>query len=105
VSAGKAALDAWSSRVLEQVAAMRRQGGTVAAVVLPLARNFAAQMRAQFPGRDKDNARVLTAAASMLAGLEDALAERGARPELIGPALLNVLGFAAEDLNQDKEAG
>jgi hypothetical protein len=101
VNAGRAALDARTDQALAHLAATRRRGGTRTEKILPAARDLAAALRVQFPGRDKDNARVLAAAASMLAGLEHALADGGGRPELIAPVLLDVLGYAAEDLNQD----
>ena len=104
MSEGKAALDAHTGQVLAHLAAMRRQGGAIAVGVLPAARYLAAQLRVQFPGRDKDTAQVLAAAASVLSAIEGWLAENGARPELIGPVLLDVLdvlGYAADDLNQD----
>jgi hypothetical protein len=84
------------------LAAMRGRGGAIAVGVLPAARHLAAQLRVQFPGRDKDTARVLAAAASVLSAIEGWLAENDAMPELIGPVLLDVLGYAAEDLNQDE---
>jgi hypothetical protein len=101
VSEGKAALDAHTGQVLAHVAAVRRRGGAVAAGILPSARHLAAQLRVQFPGRDKESARALAAAASVLSAIEGWLSEQGARPELIGPVLPGVLGYAAEDLNQD----
>jgi hypothetical protein len=105
VNANQAALEAQTDQVLAHVAAMRKRRGGVAVAVLPAARHLAAQLRVQFPGQDKHNARVLAAAASMLAGLEDWLAGHGAQPELIGPVLLDVLGYAAEELNQDRRPG
>lgn len=101
MSETKATLDAQTDQVLAHLAQMRRRGGAVAVGVLPSARHLAAQLRVQFPGRDKDIARVLAAAASVLSAIEGWLSESGARPELIGPVLLDVLGYAAEDLNQD----
>lgn len=98
----KAALDVQTDRVLAHLARMRRRGGEVAVSVLPAARHLAAQLRVQFPGRGRDNARVLAAAASVLAAVENWLSEHDGRPELVGPVLLDVLGYAAEDLNQDR---
>ena len=101
MSEGKAALDAQTDQVLAHLAAMRRRGGAIAVKVLPAARHLAAQLRVSFPGQEKDTARVLAAAASVLSAIEGWLSENDARPELIGPVLLDVLGYAAEDLNRD----
>jgi hypothetical protein len=101
VSETKAALDAQTDQVLAHLAAMRRRGGAIAIGTLPAAWHMAAQLRVQFPGRDKDTARVLAAAAAVLFAIEGWLSENKARPELIGPVLLDVLGYAADDLNQD----
>ena len=98
----KAALDVQTDQVRAHLAAMRRRGGEIAVNALLTARHLAAQLRMQFPGRDRDNARALAATASVLSAVDDWLSEHDVRPELIGPVLLDVLGYAAEDLNQDR---
>jgi hypothetical protein len=98
--ADRTALEAQTDQALAHLAATRGKGGRLTEITVGVARDFAAALRVQFPGRDRQNARVLAAAASMLAGLESTLTERGAQPGMTAPILLNVLGYAADDLNR-----
>jgi hypothetical protein len=98
--AEKIALDARADQVLAGLADMRGRGGEYGAAVLPLARGVAGVLRAQFPGRDAVNARVLAAVLSELAGLGCALGESGTVPDEAAPVLLDVLCYAADDLNR-----
>jgi hypothetical protein len=98
---GKAALDAHADQVLAGLAGARRQGGELTGRVLPLTRELARQLRVQFPGRGAEAARVLVTVASELAALGRQLTEAGMAPQAITPVLVNVLCYAAEELNRE----
>jgi hypothetical protein len=98
--AEKVALDAHTDQVLAGLADARRDGGEFTTRVLPLSRSLAGVLRVQFPGQDRELARVLVAVASELAGLDCQLTEAGMAPGEVAPALVNVVCFAADDLNR-----
>ena len=98
---GKAALDARTDQVLAAMAEARGRGGEFAVLAGPVAGALVGRLRVQFPGRDKETARLLAAVALELGLAEDALEQRGARSETIAPVLLSVLAYVAGDLNQD----
>jgi hypothetical protein len=97
VNAEKAALDVQADQVLAGLAETRRGCGNLTAAALPLARVIARRLRAQFPGRDTDNARVL---ATVTWALREFYAAAGADPAGLIPGLLHVLGYAADELNR-----
>lgn len=99
---GKPALDAQTDQALAEAEETLARPNEMTTAMLPVARNLAAAIRVQFPGQDETTARVLMAAASMLAGLEDNLMK--GRPEAIGLILVDVLGFAAVDLHRSAQA-
>ena len=98
---GKVALDAHADQVLAGLADVRRQGGEFTERVLPLTRELVGQLRAQFPGWGVEAARVLVAVASELAALDRQLTQAGMAPQAITPTLVNVLCYAAEELNRE----
>ena len=97
--ADRAALGASTDQVLALLAAKRAEYGEADAVLVAGCR-VAGNLRVQFRGRDKENARVLAAASEMLADLAAYLAGKETAAELVPDALLMVLGFTADDLNR-----
>lgn len=104
MSAGRAALEAATDQALAFLAEKRAEYGE--ADPLPLAgRKVAGRLRVQFPGRARENARVLAAASLVLNDLAEFLGGYGAPPEVVRDAVLLVLGFAAGDLDQGDAVG
>ena len=99
---GKAALDAHADQVLAGLAEAGREGSEFTGRILPLTRELAGQLRAQFPGRGAETARVLVTVASELAALDRQLTEAGMAPQEITPVLVNVVCYAAEELNREE---
>ena len=98
---GKAALDAHADQVLAGLADARRQGGEFTGRILPLTRELTGQLRTQFPGRGAETARVLVTVASELAALDQQLTEAGMAPQEITPVPVNVVCYAAGELNRE----
>jgi hypothetical protein len=107
VSTTREALEALTDEGLEQGAEVRGSfaGGELGeTLTVPLTRAagvFAAEVRLEFPGRDRENARVLAAVAAKLDAAGERLADAGLGPGETVTALLAILSLAADDLNQD----
>lgn len=97
-----------SVQPLEHVVAARGRCGTSAGRAAlealtdeGLAEVFAAEFRLEFPGRDKETARVLAAEAAKLDAAGERLAGVGLEPGETATALLALLGLAVADLNRE----